>query len=1170
MSSKSCRLVLLNLTLIFVLGNAAGAQVLYGNIVGTVMDPSGAVVSGAKVTATQTGTNTRTSTSTDVYGLYRLSNMPAGSYTLEFMKSGFATLVTMNVVVEFNATRRVDAALKIGTVEQPVTVMATGALLQTESSNVHSDLTSTQLLDLPQPTRSFQGLIGIMPGAGALTAGGGGTNNPTKSFTHIELNGTSDEATDVRIEGVSSVDPWVAWDSTAKPSIEAIESVNVVSASPDAEQTLASGATINVQLKSGTNDFHGSAYWFHTDNALTAKPYFAGPHYKNSRNLDNNAGGTLGGPIIKNKLFFFVSYEGGFQRSLQPQIGTVPLSSVLAGNFQPLLSASGNSNPADGTLCNPATGTAAPCIFDPKTGTAAGTGRTPFFATSTQGSNYNPACTSAIAISGTCYNMIPTARFDPITAKLDAMVPAPNYGGAGAISNNYFGNVPTRYNLQLIDAKIDWYATNKLRLSFRSGIDPHKETQIPLFGPTLGSFWNAGVATPDQHGTVYSFTSSFTYTAAPTFVIDGGFGFTHSNQVLIPTGGNQKYTSDVLGIPGTNLGRLPYAGGLADFPIGCSIYYDAEFCGSLYTSYGESYNYLQYLDPVFSYFVNFTKLTGKHTLKFGANLLNTHMNHFETGPDVIAFDGGVTTDADPNQPYNINFGYATPYNSYADFIIGAPTSWYTHEMPNTMTHLRVWNNALYFGDVWQLTHRLTLSYGTGWEYYPVPTHGDHGLEIFLPGPAGTGTYEVCGYGSVPKDCGIRVSKKGFTPRLGVAFRALNDLVIRAGYGITREQYDMARDTIYNEPEVLSYSNSTAFSNPYFPVGSLEVGIPLPAVPDYKSGVISPLPPGFSLDSATDPINFKRGYVQSYNFTVQKTFGSWSAQAAYVGTHSIHMYTRYNFNYCAVAATGQCNQYYPVFGGQSEGMILPLNSSHYNALQTSLDHRFNNGFFLAANYTYSKWVGLCCSANADSGPKISDPQYFYLNKAIMPGNRTNVFNLSAVFQSPFGRKKKYMTSGPGAAILADWQLNTVFVAYSGEPFSINDGNIASGSAQLATYAKGGHVSYPKKVQEWFDPADFQAQPTCPTGVTKCFGNVPFDSLVGPGGFNVDLSLFRDVRLTERVKAQFRFEVYNLTNTPHFANPNSDISSSSFGQISSVNAPNRLIDQRYFRIGVRFSF
>ena len=134
------------------------------------------------------------STTTDLYGLYRLSNMPTGSYTVEFIKSGFATLLTKDVVVEFNATRRVDAALNIGSVEQPLTVTATGSLLQTESSNVHSDLTSTQLLDLPQPTRSFQSLVGILPGAGALTAGGGGTNNPTKSFTHIELNGTSDEA----------------------------------------------------------------------------------------------------------------------------------------------------------------------------------------------------------------------------------------------------------------------------------------------------------------------------------------------------------------------------------------------------------------------------------------------------------------------------------------------------------------------------------------------------------------------------------------------------------------------------------------------------------------------------------------------------------------------------------------------------------------------------------------------------------------------------------------------------------------------------------------------------------------------------------------------------------------------------------------------------------------
>ncbi len=1092
----------------------ANAQVLYGTLVGNVTDASGGGVPGAEVKITHVETNEVLSTTTNSAGLYTLTDLPAGTYNVTITAKGFNTFNSPSVPVKINTTVRVDAALQVGTAKQEITVSAQSVNLQTDRADTHADVTATEFTDMPQPTRTFEGLLGVLAGVYPPSASGGGTNDPSKSMI-INANGTSNEGTDVRIEGVSDVNAWVQFFSNVVPSVEAIQSVNMVTNAPDVSQGMASGATINVQLKSGTNQFHGELYEYHEDNALKARPFFLPAGQGKPKSIDNDFGGTLGGPIIKNKLFFFGSYEGDFLREISGQFATVPTASMILGDFS-------------------GTGTT---IYDPSTGNPDGTGKTPF-----------PNDT------------VPT--IGPIAQKLDAMVPAPNTSIFGTYTNNFYGNLPTHYNLQKIDAKVDWDATSKLRITGRLNVEPYLETQTAIFGNTLGTSSNSGYPIPNQHGDIYGFTGSATYTVSPTFIIDGAIGFTRADQLLIPIDGNSKYTADTLGIPGTNLSPLPGGGGLAQFNI------------NGYTGYGEAYNYLQYLDPVYNYSANFTKVRGTHTLKWGFNIRTIHMNHIETGPDNFYYSGGITA---------LNGGVApNQFNGYADFLLDAPHSWgSTRLLGTSYTKLYNTDSSLYVGDKWDATKKLTVSYGTGWEYYPVPSHDSHGLETYIQS---TNTYEVCGYGSIPKNCGITVSGRLFAPRLGVAYRPTGTLVLRAGYSLSYEQAISARDGIYNYPETLSYSASAV--NPFVTVGSLTTGIPELVPPDISSGIISPIPAGIGFE--TMPLHFVRGYSQSYNATVQKGFGPWVASVAYIGTHNIHGHTRTDINYGQVGGGVASEPLYQLDGiSSSEEEILPDGWSIYNSLQATLERHFAHGFQMRAAYTYSKWLGEPGAPSADGSPLIPIPQYRYLDRAVIGQNLPQMFNLMGIAQSPFGKGKQYLhQGGVGSALLGGWQLNGVLTMRSGFPFSVGadgTGLNAPGSSQRADALK--HVTYLRTLNEWFDPTDFAPVPSDEAR----FGTAGFNSVYGLGAVNLDLSLFREFRITERFRLQFRAESFNFTNTPHFSNPGSYVSSVQYGtnadgspnlsqilnlngfdQITGVNAGSRLTDERYWRLGLKVLF
>jgi hypothetical protein len=1082
------------------------AQTLYGSIIGTVSDPSGRAIPNAVVKAMQTETHETRITVTNDSGVYTLSTVPAGMYVVFISKTGFDSFEARGIDLTINTTVRLDAKLTIGKQSLAINVSSNALELQTDRTDVHGEVTSDDLKQLPQPTFTYEGLIGLLPGVSPPNASSGGTNNPARSM-EINVNGTSASGTNVSIDGVSATNPWVQFYSTAVPSTEAIETVNVVTASPLADQGAINGGGIHVQIRSGSNSFHGSAYWYNENNALKAKPFFLPAGSEKPKYIDNDAGGTFGGPILKDKLFFFGSYEGDFLREAAGSFYTLPTPDM-----------------AQGILASPTP------IFDPATGNPDGSDRTPF-----------PQDAAGDYI-------IPGNRISPIAQKLIAQLPSgvPN----GVFANNLYINTPLSYNLQKIDTKIDWNATEKLRISGRFSDYPYKQYQAPAFGNVLGP---GGGYNTDQFGNIYALSAMATYVASRNFVVDAVFGLTHTAQNLLAPLSNTRYAADVLGIPNTNLGPLPTGGGVPQF----------NFTTGSLNGFGYGYPSLVYDDPVFEYTGNATWIKGNHSIRFGIDVNQQHMNHKEVGPTQFNFTGGLTSLYCPSTatPGCANGSPPTSeFNSWADFLLGLPQN-ATNDILNVpdWVTLRSWIFAPYVSDTYQVNPKLTLYAGTGWDYFPVPYRENRGVEYYNPT---NNVYNICGEGPIPKDCGISVSKTLFAPRVGLAYRVQPNMVIRAGYSLTPEQINMYRDGLYNYPLLLQQFLPAL--NSYAASTTLTQGFPSVQNPDVSTGTI-PLPSDVSIVSS--PKRFVRGYTESYNLTVQRELG-WNllAQVGYVGTLTIHQHTRYDINYGLPGGGTESQQLYSFGITAAETIVEPFEHMNYKAMQAQLQKRFSNGLTFFSSYTWSKWMGLCCDENGDGEPEIPIPEYNYRNYALMPDDRTNNFELSAVYQLPLGKNHRYLTNGVAAAIVGGWQVSGVLSLYSGTPFTVTAPGIslnAPGSPQLADQVKPHVAIYGAHglASPYFDTSAFAPV------TTARFGTSGFDSLRGPGYGNLDFALFREFGIRERLRGQFRVEVLNLTNHPNFSNPDNGVTDPDFGLITSTNPGSRLIAERYFRLGIK---
>jgi hypothetical protein len=1114
--SRRLRLLILPLLAVFLTMypavRTAHAQLLFGSIVGNVTDPTGAAVPDAIVKVTHLETNDIRETKTSETGNYTLSTVRTGTYSVSVTKEGFKNYTAQNVLVGQNAEIRVDVPLQVGAQTQTVDVTAESAALQTDRSDTHTEFTNQQMTDLPQPTRTFEGIALLTPGMTPAGASSGGNNNPSKSYS-IEANGVSNKGANVLIDGVSATFPWVQSNASYAPSTEAIETVNVVTGSTGGDMALTNGASIMVQTKSGSNAFHAEAYWYNISNALEARSYFLPASQRNPKLIENDAGATAGGKIIRNKLFYFGSYEGDFirQGSANSTI-TIPTDAIRSGNMS--ASPTPIHNPFSGTY------------------TAAGipVGRVPFTG-----------------------NIIPTSLLNPAAMKLVALVPEPNQPSTStttAPANNYYVNTPVSNTLQHIDTRIDWNLSNKWKITGRYGFMPYNITQPTIFGPIL-----TGSPNNFQFGHSTAVAVAATWIASPSFVVDANWGYTFAHMILNPPSVDKKLGSDYLGIPGTNLGDLPHAGGMPQFNI------------TNYTGYGYTYPPLQYDDPVFQYVANASKTKGAHNIRFGVNVSQQHMNHFETAPTSFSFNGGATQcgsqcSSNPS---------ANAFNSYADFLLGLPQSFANSLEQSPLITLRTWNWSFYGQDTWNVTRRLTVTIGTRWEYYPVPTRVGGNIEAYN---FSTNQIQLCGVAPNSSNCGITVQKDLFAPRVGFAYRATDRLVFRAGYSLNPEQQNMFRDGIYTYPIRLDFSSSGLST--YDPVGSLVTGIPIQPPPAIANGAVS-LPVGANFSQAALlPQNqqFVRGYTQTANFTLQNDFGrGWIASAGYVGSLTIHQHTRYNINYGTLNGGVTSQQFYKSNGVTGTVVeILPYESQRYNSLQVTLNHRFAHGFLWSTNYTRSKQIGTCCDENGDNtgGPQITLPQYTNLNRAIQPSDRPNVFNTSVVYQLPFGKGQRFLhDSGFLSKVVGGWQLNSIFIHYSGTPFSASGGTALNtpGFTQRAQQVNTDvqYFGHEGPGQLYFDTSAFQA--VTAAGV---IGNAGYDTLRGPGATKLDMSVFREFRVKERYALQFRAEALNVSNTPSFGTPQGNTTSSTYGQVTGTANVGRLIDQRYLRFGLKIKF
>ncbi len=1108
----------------------AHAQVVYGSMVGSVVDATNASVPNATVRITLTSTSDVRTAPTDSAGSYTIASVTPGTYTVEITRDGFRSFVAKDVLVNQNNVVRVDATLQVGSTSERVEVTATSAGLQTDRADVHGELTTKQLLELPQPNRTYLGMMALMPGttppAGQLS---GGTNNPSKGMT-FSFNGTGNNAATVRIEGVNAINPWNRSVQSYVPSIEAIQNVNVATNANDSEQAMAGGASVNVMLKSGTNDTHGSVFVYNSNSYFQANNFFANRLGLKPPPLNNNnTGGSMGGHIIRNKLFYFGSYEGDYSISSDSGLLSIPAQRELSGDF------SRSSNP----IYDPATGNVGACL---------------------QGGIAADCARDRLPFPG---NVIPRSRMDPVALRIIPDIPKTNVEGS---INNFFMNRRTLYNLHKIDTKFDFIASQKLRMSGRWGKQPYYNFQQPIYGEVLGGsagFPQSGAGNYLQHGHGATVSGAFNYVASPTMVIDGTFGFVTSHQLLFPNKFNEKYGLDTLKIPGANQGPLPWAGGVPNFQI------------NNFVTMGMSYPALEYRQPLYEYVGNVTKIKGAHTIRAGVDAMYQKPDHIEIRENRYIFDGSSTI---------LNGGSgANQYNTLADFMLGRFNSAYQWiQVLQPHLKMRQWQYAAYVRDQWQVGRKLTLNYGTRWEKYPVPNRDESG--IYFADYFKTFSVQVCGEGGTPRNCGIKTSNKLFAPSLGIAYRPWEKTVIRAGYALNYNQEPMGTAQMQAFPGEVRL-DLNAINAPFGSGGTLSTGFPVIPVPTGTNGVYKIPPNTGNLSGLNADKNYTRGYFQSYNFTVQRELpGGFIGQVGYVGTHAVKLQRALNVNFAA-PGTGNAGLPLAGFGHRSTTtqMLFFDGQSKYNSLQATLNKRLANGLNLQSAYTYSKMISL----NAQLYTPEARGRNYYTDNS----DRTHHIVISGNYALPLGKGQRWARNTVANFIAGGWTLSGLYNHYSGAPFTVTSVNTSCNCPGIGTQPadlinpqvgvgrlRGGGMATSGSnnvADAYFDVLSYRSV----TGAR--YGTGGFNQLRGPGNDNLDLSIAKTFALTkERFKAQIRAESLNVTNTAHFANPSGTNASNmslnpdgslralnGFGQITNTLALGRIIDQRFFRFSLR---
>ncbi|HEY7616160.1 MAG TPA: TonB-dependent receptor, partial [Terriglobales bacterium] len=591
---------------------------------------------------------------------------------------------------------------------------------------------------------------------------------------------------------------------------------------------------------------------------------------------------------------------------------------------------------------------------------------------------------------------------------------------------------------------------------------------------------------------------------------DGFLGWTRQNTNVEQPGIGENLGLNVLGIPGTN-GSQRFQSGWPRFVVDGFANFGTE---EPWTPYYRN-------DNQYSFRGNFTKTKTAHEIRWGIDINSEQMNH--TQPE---FQGG--SDMGARGRFNFTAGTTsaclvpsgtgtcrqvsptvTQANAFGSYLLGLPSTFGKNQLnvfPYTTRNTRY---SLYVRDRWQVSKKLTVSYGVRWEYFPMPTRADRGFERYDPE---TNKMQIGGVGSVPENLGVQVSKKLFAPRFGVAYRATDTLVVRAGYGISYDPYSLSRPLRTNHPILIELVVPSATS--LMPAGRLADGIPTIPVPDLGNGIIDA---PSNVSTQTIPLKLDRGYIQSWNFMIQKRL-AWGfvGEAGYVATRQTRQLGYRQLNWAPIGGGTAGQQLTRKFGRTANTReVSPIGGSHYDSLQATLQRRFAGGYSLYLGYTWGKSITNSGSDVSDGNIPINIPEYYGLNRSVNSFDRPHNLQITNIVELPFGPGKQWVNSaGMLSKIVGGWQANSLISLMSGRPFSVS----AAGTSLNAPFSSQRADQVKPEVQKlggvgrgepFFDPMAFAAvnEPR--------FGTAGFNSLRGPGRINWDFGLFRHFRLSEKL-------------------------------------------------------
>jgi hypothetical protein len=1163
------------LTLIFLLFTPAVliAQFETATVLGYVRDSSGAVVPGASVTLTNQQTRTSVMAQTSAQGSYEFTDVKIGQYEITAKAAGFDISTTQSFTVTVNARQRVDVALKIGSNSETVTVDAAASLIETDSSERGQVIGRREVENLPLNGREYADLAALVPGVRRNILENATDSSRDASF---DVNGQRSEFNNFLLDGVDNNAYGTSNQGFSNQAIpaspDAISEFRVETDNYSAEYGRSAGAVINVSIRSGTNTVHGSAYDYLRNTIFNA----VGPFYAPTNPLTggqqkpilirNQFGGTLGGPILKDKLFLFGDYEGTRQIVHAVNQATVPTldqsgRSALAQANGGYTFYAGSSTEAGGPVVFNASGVqvSGPVpLVNPLTGQIYSNGVIPF----------NDPGVSSFAKG------------------VLAALPEPNVPG-DPFSNNYASLPPDTIHDDKGDIRMDFTASSKTTAFFR-----YSEHQGIIQSPPNIQ----GPAGGNSNGTVNIFNQQavggVTHTFNQNAILDARLGFTL-----------------------TDGGKSPYGAHLTSLESG-------------FSQFGNQGSNPQFQNPtVYDPKVNFTFLRGRQQFKVGYEYqaVYTTIDDFNPVYGQDTYNGGYSNDATKAAGYLTNAsgsqlsGQSTGYKegvALADFLFGARD---TYQLNNfVIVHLNQRYNFMYVQDDIRVNSQLTVNAGLRYELVTPQWESSNKLANYDPT---TQSLVQATNGSLYNRALVHMPLLDFAPRLGLAFAANPKTVIRAGYGINFAQFNREGGEnlmVYNLPAIVntSVTQIPAFAAPgvrgasagLAPCTAAQAAAPfnpanptpcfLPSYQGYPTNFANPANVTAASNLSTQaryiPKNLPTGYVQTYHLTVQRQLGpSTTFEASYVGSHGVKLEVLADLNQAAPnAVTATCNpsvntgclslqarRPIPTFTTIEE--TLPAGLLYYNSLQTKLEHRMGHGLYLLNSFTYSR-----AEDNAAGHLDTPDGDNSRINLAnplgeIGPSAYNQPLNdtLSVVYDLPYGKGRTFGDGAPLALqeLLGGWQLTLINDLNSGVPANVSYSpnsfqQVSPLLVQRPNQAPGNPIVSKSKRVKFNGNQDIAAvigNPLISTpntifsipAVNQPYGNAGRNSIRFDPYYNTDMGLHKQFGLyPESVKFDFRVEAFNVFNVTNYGFPSSAYASNStsFGVVAAASTfPPRIL-------------